>query len=98
MQGLLSPSQAKFKDIMILRQLYLTRRHMLHTSRDALIASTRDPQEPRLHPSETVIRMADLANQLKDNASADQKLLYQMSRAFYCGVGRRYCCDGSVAV
>ena len=72
-------------DVMLLRKLYLTKRHLLRARRDDLIASTRE-QMPHLHPSENVARMADLADQLKQNASEDQQLLYFTSRAFYCGV------------
>ena len=72
-------------DVMLLRRLYLIKRHRLRAKRDDLMASTRE-QMLQLHPSENVARMADLADQLKQNASEDQQLLYYMSRAFYCGV------------
>lgn len=82
-QGLLLLSEAQFQDIMLLRKLFLTKRCLLRAKRDQLMATT---SEPHLHPSDNVARMTDLAEQLKDNASEDQRLLYQMSRAFYCGV------------
>ena len=72
-------------DIMLLRQLFLTKRHHLRTQQAELMASSLE-QVPHLHPSENVTRVADLADQLKKNASEDQQLLYTMSRAFYCGV------------
>lgn len=82
-QGLLLLSEAQLEDIMLLRQLFLTKRCLLRAKRDQLMVAT---PEPHLHPSENVTRMTDLAEELKDNASKDQRLLYQMSRAFYCGV------------
>ena len=69
---------------MLLRQLYITRRHILAVHRKELMAGT---QEQTPHPIESVTRMSDLANQLKENAWEDHHLLYNMSRAFFCGVG-----------
>ena len=76
-------SEAQLQDIMLLRKLFLTKRYLLRAKRNQLMVIT---SEPHLHPSENVSRMTDLAEQLKDNAAEDQRLLYQMSRAFYCGV------------
>ena len=77
-------SEAQLEDIMLLRKLFLTKRCLLRAKRNQLMLVT---PERHLHPSENVTRMTDLAEELKDNASKDQRLLYQMSRAFYCGVG-----------
>jgi len=82
-QRLLNLSDDQLQDMMLLRRLYLARRHLLAVKRSEVMAST---QEQMPHPIENVTRMSDLAGQLKDNASEDHHLLYNMSRAFYCGV------------
>lgn len=81
-QGLLLLSEAQFQDIMLLRKLFLTKRCLLRAKRDQLMVTT---PELHLHPSDNVARMTDLAEQLKDNASEDQCLLYRMSRHFIAG-------------
>lgn len=81
--GLLGLSDDQLQDMMLLRQLYITRRHILAVHRKELMAGT---QEQTPHPIESVTRMSDLANQLKENAWEDHHLLYNMSRAFFCGV------------
>ena len=83
MQRLLDLSEEQLEDMMLLRKLYVTKRHLLSVRREALMASTRERMP---HAIENVTRMSDLASQLKDNASEDHQLLYMMSRAFFCGV------------
>ena len=82
-QGLLDLSDAQLEDLMLLRQLYVTRRHLLSVQRVELMA---DAQEKMPHPADIVPRMSVLATHLQKNASEDHNLLYNMSRAFYCGV------------
>jgi hypothetical protein len=83
MQGLLDLSDAQLEDLMLLRQLYGTRRHLLNVKRLELMAGA---QEKMAHPVDSVTRMSELATHLQKNASEDHNLLYNMSRAFYCGV------------
>lgn len=83
MQGLLDLSDAQLEDLMLLRQLYVTRRHLLSVKRLELMAGA---QEKMPHPVDSVTRMSELATHLQKNASEDHNLLYNMSRAFYCGV------------
>jgi len=82
-QGLLDLSDAQLEDLMLLRQLYVTRRHLLNVKRVELMAGA---QEKMPHPVDSVTRMSELAAHLQKNASEDHNLLYNMSRAFYCGV------------
>ncbi|KAL0024958.1 hypothetical protein WJX77_006344 [Trebouxia sp. C0004] len=82
-QGLLDLSDAQLEDMMLLRQLYVTRRHLLSVKRLELMAGA---QEKMPHPLDSVTRMSELATHLQKNASEDHDLLYNMSRAFYCGV------------
>ena len=83
MQRLLDLSEDQLQDMMLLRKLYITKRHLLSVRREELMIPT---LERMPHPIENVTRMSDIASQLKDNASEDHQLLYLMSRAFYCGV------------
>ncbi len=82
-QGLLDLSDAQLDDLMLLRQLYVTRRHLLNEKQLELMAGA---QEKMPHPVDSVTRMSELATHLQKNASEDHNLLYNMSRAFYCGV------------
>lgn len=81
--GLLDLSDGQLEDLMLLRQLYVTRRHLLSVQRVELMAGA---QEKMPHPADIVPRMSVLATHLQKNASEDHNLLYNMSRAFYCGV------------
>jgi hypothetical protein len=82
-QGLLDLSDAQLEDLMLLRQLYVTRRHLLNVKRLELMVGA---QEKMPHPVDSVTKMSELATHLQKNASEDHNLLYNMSRAFYCGV------------
>ncbi len=82
-QGLLDLCDAQLEDLMLLRQLYVTRRHLLNVQRVELMAGA---QEKMAHPVDSVTRTSELATHLQQNASEDHNLLYNMSRAFYCGV------------
>lgn len=82
-QGLLDLSDVQLEDLMLLRQLYVTRRYLLSVKRLELMAGA---QEKTPHPVDSVTRMSELATHLQQNASEDHNLLYNMSRAFYCGV------------
>ncbi|KAL0038850.1 hypothetical protein WJX79_010660 [Trebouxia sp. C0005] len=81
--GLLDLSDVQLEDLMLLRQLYVTRRYLLSVKRLELMAGA---QEKTPHPVDSVTRMSELATHLQQNASEDHNLLYNMSRAFYCGV------------
>lgn len=81
--GLLDLCDAQLEDLMLLRQLYVTRRHLLNVQRVELMAGA---QEKMAHPVDSVTRTSQLATHLQQNASEDHNLLYNMSRAFYCGV------------
>lgn len=70
---------------MLLRQLYITRRHVLNEKQSKLMVGG---QQKSAHPVDSVIRMSGLAAQLVENAAEEHTLLYKVSRAFYCGVGQ----------
>lgn len=89
MQRLLDLSEDQLQDMMLMRTLYITKRHLLSVRREELVARTRERMP---HPIENVTRMSDLASQLKENASEDHQLLYMMSRAFFCGVSAGSMC------
>ena len=84
-QALLDLSRDQLEDLMLLRQLYITKRHLLNEKQSKLMASG---QQKSAHPLDSVNRMTDLAAQLMDNAAEEHTLLYKVSRAFYCGVGQ----------
>ncbi len=82
-QGLLDLSDVQLEDLMLLRHLFLTRRHMLKMKRLAQMAST---DERTSHPIDNVSQTSDLASQLRDNAVEDHDALCIVTRALYCGV------------
>ena len=85
MQAILDLSRDQLEDLMLLRQLYITRRHLLNETQSKLMAGG---QQKSAHPLDSVMRMSDLAAQLVENAAEEHTLLYKVSRAFYCGVGQ----------
>lgn len=80
---LLGLSKDQMKDMMLLRQLYLTRRHLLRMKRSELMAGGHGGTA---QPTHDAPRSSDLAILLKENAFDDHHLLYNMTRAIYCGV------------
>lgn len=85
---LLGLSEHQMTDMMLLRQLYLTRRHLLRMKRSELMAG--DPGRTA-QPTDDALRMSDLAILLKENAYDDHHLLYNVTRAIYCGVRDASC-------
>ncbi len=85
---MLGLSEHQMKDMMLLRQLYLTRRYLLRMRRSELMAGGHGRTA---QPTDDVPRMSDLAILLKENAYDDHHLLYNMTRAFYCGVRDASC-------
>lgn len=80
---LLGLSEDQMKDMMLLRQLYLIRRHLLKMKRSELMAGGHGRTT---QPTHDAPRMSDLAILLKESAFDDHHLLYSMTRAIYCGV------------
>ncbi len=80
---LLGLSEDQMKDMMLLRQLYLTQRHLLRVKRSELMAGGHGRTA---QPTYAAPRMSDLAILSKENAFDDHHLLYNMTRAIYCGV------------
>ena len=83
LQGTLDLTNDQFDDLMHLRWLFVTKRHIYDQRRSELMASV---LEQTSHPIDNLARVSDLSSQTLALANEDHNLLCLMSRALYCGV------------
>lgn len=80
------------QDLMLMRQLYLTKRGLLVMERKALVNQMAGG-DAMPHPSDNITRMADLATCLKENAAEENHVHRMIVRAAFRGVS---VCTGTV--
>ncbi len=86
LQGLLALTEDQLRDLMLMRQLYLTKRGLLAMERKALVNQMASNEGSMPHPSDNITKMADLATCLKENAAEDHHVHRKVARAVYRGV------------
>lgn len=86
LQGLLALTDDQLRDLMLMRQLYLTKRGLLAMERKALVNQMGSNEGSMPHPSDNITKMADLATCLKENAAEDHHVHRKVARAVYRGV------------
>ena len=86
LQGLLALTEDQLRDLMLMRQLYLTKRGLLAMERKALVNQMGSNEGSMPHPSDNITKMADLATCLKENAAEDHHVHRKVARAVYRGV------------
>lgn len=74
------------RDLMLMRQLYLTKRGLLAMERKALVDQMASGDGAMPHPSDNITKMADLATCLKENAAEDHYVHRRVARAAFRGV------------
>ena len=79
-------TEEQLRDLMLMRQLYLTKRGVLAMERKALVNQMASHEGSMPHPSENITRMADLATCLKENAAEDHYVHRKVARAMFRGV------------
>ncbi|DBB14882.1 TPA: hypothetical protein ACH3X3_004483 [Trebouxia sp. C0006] len=84
--GLLALTDDQLRDLMLMRQLYLTKRGLLAMERKALVNQMGSNEGSMPHPSDNITKMADLATCLKENAAEDHHVHRKVARAVYRGV------------
>ncbi|DBA66859.1 TPA: hypothetical protein ACH3X2_001993 [Trebouxia sp. C0005] len=84
--GLLALTEDQLRDLMLMRQLYLTKRGLLAMERKALVNQMGSNEGSMPHPSDNITKMADLATCLKENAAEDHHVHRKVARAVYRGV------------
>ena len=85
-QNLLGLTEDQVQDLMLMRQLYLTKRGLLVMERKALVDQMASGDGGMPHPSDNITRMADLATCLKENAAEDHHVHRKVARAAFRGV------------
>ena len=88
LQMVLRLSACQVKDLMLLRRLYLSKKHTLCSHRAALLTTF---QSNWRNPLDHVAHIADAGLQLRNTATEEHKLYCMMSRALYCGVRTLTC-------
>jgi len=91
LQGLLALTEDQLRDLMLMRQLYLTKRGLLAMERKALVNQMASNEGSMPHPSDNITKMADLATCLKENAAEDHHVHRKVARAVYRGVRHLRC-------
>ena len=86
LQSLLALSEPQVHDLMLMRQLYLTKRGLLVMERKALVNQMAAGEGAMPHPSDNITRMADLTTCLKENAAEDHHVHRKIARAVFRGV------------
>ncbi|DBB01931.1 hypothetical protein WJX77_006316 [Trebouxia sp. C0004] len=84
--GLLALTEDQLRDLILMRQLYLTKRGLLAMERKALVNQMGSNEGSMPHPSDNISKMADLATCLKENAAEDHHVHRKVARAVYRGV------------
>lgn len=85
-QSLLALTEDQVQDLMLMRQLYLTKRGLLAMERKALVTQMASGDGVMPHPSDNITKMADLATCLKENAAEDHYVHRKVVRAAFRGV------------
>ena len=86
LQSLLALTEDQVQDLMLMRQLYLTKRGLLAMERKALVDQMGSGDGAMPHPSDNITKMADLATCLKENAAEDHYVHRRVARAAFRGV------------
>ncbi|KAL3135585.1 hypothetical protein ABBQ38_006065 [Trebouxia sp. C0009 RCD-2024] len=84
--SLLALTGNQVQDLMLMRQLYLTKRGLLVMECKALVNQMASSDGTMPHPSDNITRMADLATCLKENAAEEHHVYRKIVRAVYRGV------------
>ena len=87
MQVLWSLSEGQVSDLMHLRRLSITRRVVLSLQRKTLMAQLTMSDRQVLNPTESILTVEELTNELRQNAIEDKKIFYKVARAVHRGVG-----------
>lgn len=74
-------------DLMHLRRLSITRRVVLSLQRKTLMAQLTMSDRQVLNPTESILNVEELTNELRQNAIEDKKIFYKVARAVHRGVG-----------
>ncbi len=78
-------------DLMHLRKLSMTRRFVLSLERKAHMIQLAISDSQVLNPTENILTVGRLTEELRQNAVEDQKIFYKVARAVHRGVSGRVC-------
>lgn len=90
---MLQLSVSQINDLMLVRQLYVTKRHMASQRRAELLAQL---QEEDLNPIDDAIKVAQLGAGLQKNACEEHRMLHSVGIVMYCGVSLLSLCCWSL--
>ena len=83
LQSTLQLSVSQVNDLMLVRQLYVTKRQLASQKRAQLMAQL---QEEDLNPIDDAVNVAELGAELQKNACEEHRMLHSVAIVIYCGV------------